>query len=273
MQQYNAAPLPFQGQKRNFVRIYRDLLATLPDDAIFVDLFGGSGLLSHATRVAKPNATVVYNDYDNYRQRIAAIPTTNALLARIRPLVANVARHARIPDETRLTILDILQQADKQGYVDYITLSSSLLFSSKYATSLDGFVREQLYNNVRRSDYSAEGYLDGIEIASVDYRELFERYKDNPRAIFLLDPPYLSTDTTTYNMSWSLSDYLDVLTLLNGHRFVYFTSSKSQIFELCDWLGRNPSLGNPFVDAVRHEHVVALNYTAGYTDIMLAKVY
>ena len=172
---------------------------------------------------------MVYNDYDNYRQRIAAIPTTNALLARIRPLVANVARHARIPDETRLTILDILQQADKQGYVDYITLSSSLLFSSKYATSLDGFVREQLYNNVRRSDYSAEGYLDGIEIASVDYRELFERYKDNPRAIFLLDPPYLSTDTTTYNMSWSLSDYLDVLTLLNGHRFVYFTSSKSQI--------------------------------------------
>ena len=88
MQQYNAAPLPFQGQKRNFVRIYRDLLATLPDDAIFVDLFGGSGLLSHATRVAKPNATVVYNDYDNYRQRIAAIPTTNALLARIRPLVS-----------------------------------------------------------------------------------------------------------------------------------------------------------------------------------------
>ena len=72
MQQYNAAPLPFQGQKRNFVRIYRDLLATLPDDAIFVDLFGGSGLLSHATHVAKPNATVVYNDYDNYRQRIAA---------------------------------------------------------------------------------------------------------------------------------------------------------------------------------------------------------
>ena len=201
MHQYNAAPLPFQGQKRNFVRIYRDLLATLPDDAIFVDLFGGSGLLSHATRVAKPNATVVYNDYDNYRQRIAAIPTTNALLARIRPLVANVARHARIPDETRLTILDILQQADKQGYVDYITLSSSLLFSSKYATSLDGFIREQLYHNVRRSDYSAEGYLDGIEIASVDYRELFEQYKDNPRAIFLLDPPYLSTDTTTYNMS------------------------------------------------------------------------
>ena len=124
MQQYNAAPLPFQGQKRNFLRIYRDLLATLPDDAIFVDLFGGSGLLAHTTRVAKPNATVVYNDYDNYRQRIAAIPTTNALLARIRPLVANVARHARIPDETRLIILDILQQADKQGYVDYITLSS-----------------------------------------------------------------------------------------------------------------------------------------------------
>ena len=272
MQQYNAAPLPFQGQKRNFVRAYRQLLTSLPNDAIFIDLFGGSGLLSHTTRVAKPNATVVYNDYDNYRQRIAAIPTTNALLARIRPLVANVARHARIPDETRLTILDILQQADKQGYVDYITLSSSLLFSSKYATSLAEMGRAQFYNNVRRNGYVADGYLDGLTITSMDYRELFEKYKDETHAIFLLDPPYLSTDTTTYTMSWSLSDYLDVLTLLDGHRFVYFTSNKSNIIELCDWMGRHPSLGNPFDNTIRHEHATTLNYASGYTDLMIAKV-
>lgn len=272
MQQYNAAPLPFQGQKRNFVRAYRQLLTSLPDDAVFIDLFGGSGLLSHTTRAAKPNATVVYNDYDNYRQRIAAIPSTNALLARIRPLVADVARHVRLPEPLRLAVLDLLHEADKQGFVDYITLSSSLLFSAKYATSLADMEREQFYNNVRRSDYVAEGYLDGLTITSMDYRELFLQYKDEPRAIFLLDPPYLSTDTTTYTMSWSLSDYLDVLTLLDGQRFVYFTSNKSNIIELCDWMGRHPSLGNPFDNAIRHDHATTLNYSSGYTDIMIAKV-
>lgn len=272
MQKFNSAPLPFQGQKRNFLRIYRELLSTLPDDAIFVDLFGGSGLLSHTTRALKPHATVVYNDFDNYRARIAAIPTTNALLGRIRPILAEVPRNARLPEAVRTEVLEVLRKAEAEGFVDYITLSSSLLFSSKYATSLAEISREQFYNNVRRTDYDAAGYLDGLTIASNDYREVFNQYKNDPRAIFLLDPPYLSTDTTTYTMSWTLSDYLDVLTLLQGHRFVYFTSDKSHIIELCDWMGKNPALGNPFANAVRHEHATTLNHNAGYTDIMLAKV-
>lgn len=272
MPTYYTAPLPFQGQKRNFLRAYRNLLTTLPDDAIIVDLFGGSGLLSHTTRACKPNATVVYNDFDNYRQRIAAIPATNALLDRIRPLLADSPRHTRLPKDVRTAILDLLADADAQGFVDYITLSASLLFSSKYATTLTELSRETFYNNIRCSPYTAEGYLDGLIITSCDYRELFEQYKDNPRAIFLLDPPYLSTDTTTYTMRWTLADYLDVLTLLNGHRFVYFTSNKSHIIELCEWMGQNPSLGNPFADAVRHEQGITLNHNSSYTDIMLAKV-
>ena len=150
MQKFNSAPLPFQGQKRNFLRIYRELLSTLPDDAIFVDLFGGSGLLSHTTRALKPHATVVYNDFDNYRARIAAIPTTNALLGRIRPILAEVPRNARLPEAVRTEVLEVLRKAEAEGFVDYITLSSSLLFSSKYATSLAEIAREQFYNNVRR---------------------------------------------------------------------------------------------------------------------------
>lgn len=272
MQKFNTAPLPFQGQKRNFLRIYRELLATLPDDAVFVDLFGGSGLLSYTTRAVKPNATVVYNDFDNYRARIDAIPTTNAILARIRPLLAGIPRNVRLSADMKAVVLEIIREADAAGFVDYITLSASLLFSSKYANSLEELERGQFYNNMRRTDYSATGYLDGLTITSRDYREVFSQYKDDPRAIFLLDPPYLSTDTTTYTMSWTLSDYLDVLTLLKEHRYVYFTSDKSHIIELCEWMGKNPALGNPFAEAVRHDHATTLNYNAGYTDIMLAKV-
>ncbi|MDR2887360.1 MAG: hypothetical protein LBV26_05075 [Bacteroidales bacterium] len=38
---------------------------------------------------------------------------------------------------------------------------------------------------------------------------------------------------------WKLKDYLDVLTILKGVSYVYFTSNKSQIVELCEWMDKN----------------------------------
>ena len=70
MKKYTSAPLPFMGQKRMFVTTFKELLKQYPDDAVYVDLFGGSGLLSHVTKREKPNATVIYNDFDNYRARL-----------------------------------------------------------------------------------------------------------------------------------------------------------------------------------------------------------
>lgn len=48
--QYLSAPLPFMGQKRMFARDFKKVLATYPDDITIVDLFGGSGLLSHISK-------------------------------------------------------------------------------------------------------------------------------------------------------------------------------------------------------------------------------
>lgn len=66
---YLSAPLPFMGQKRMFAGEFKRVLKQYPDDTVFVDLFGGSGLLSHIAKREKPDATVVYNDFDNYRKR------------------------------------------------------------------------------------------------------------------------------------------------------------------------------------------------------------
>lgn len=268
---YLSAPLPFVGQKRMFARQYIQVLKDYPDDAVYVDLFGGSGLLSHITKRMKPDATVVYNDFDNYRQRLANIPQTNLLLANLRKLVEGLPRHKPISGETRAKIFHrIAKEEEDYGYVDYITLSSSLMFSMKYKTSLEGMYSETLYNNIRKADYHpCPDYLDGLTITSRDYREVFDEYKDMPNAIFLVDPPYLSTDVTTYTMSWGLSDYLDVLTVLQSHPFVYFTSNKSSILELCEWMGRNRTLGNPFERCRKLEFNAHMNYNSSYTDMML----
>ena len=241
---YLSAPLPFVGQKRMFARQYIQVLNNYPDNAIYVDLFGGSGLLSHITKRIKPNATVVYNDFDNYRQRLDNIPRTNLLLADLRKLTEGLPRHKSILNEIRAKIFQrIAKEEEDYGYVDYITLSSSLMFSMKYETSLEGMRSETLYNNIRKADYHpCPDYLDGLTIINRDYREV---------------------------MSWSLSDYLDVLTVLQGHPFVYFTSNKSSILELCEWMGKNRTLGNPFEDCYKLEFNAHMNYNSSYTDMML----
>ena len=269
---YLSAPLPFQGQKRMFAQEYIKVLQQFPDGTTFVDLFGGSGLLSHIAKYQKPKSTVVYNDFDNYRQRLEALPVTNALLAELRGMV-DVPRHKPILGEMRKRVLACIRKYEcDYGYIDYITLSSSLMFPMKYATKFADFNKETLYNNIRTTDYSpCPDYLDGLNIVSADYKEIFEQYKDDPNVVFLVDPPYLSTDSKTYKMYWKLSDYLDVLTVIAGHSFVYFTSNKSSIVELCDWIGKNKLIGNPFENCHRKEFNAHMNYSATYTDIMLYK--
>jgi site-specific DNA-adenine methylase len=269
--QYSQAPLPFMGQKRMFATEFRHILKQFGDITVFVDLFGGSGLLSHIAKCEKPNAKVVYNDYDNYRKRLANIPRTNALLADIRRIVEDCPRKKMLPETAKNAILKRIKQEEKTGFVDYITLSSSLLFSMKYAMTYKDLCEQTFYNTIRQTDYTGDGYLDGLVIECCDYKELFRKYRHVPGVVFLFDPPYLSTEVGTYRMNWGLSDYLDVLTVLSGTSFIYFTSNKSSILELCEWIGRNNTIGNPFAGAKKKLFNAHMNYNSSYTDIMLYK--
>ena len=270
--EYLSAPLPFVGQKRMFAQKFKEVLKEYPDNSVFVDLFGGSGLLSHITKREKPNATVIYNDYDNYRMRLNNINRTNALLSDLRKLTIDCPRQKLIPEPIRGLILERLRQEETTGFVDYITISSSLLFSMKYCMNLKDLQKESFYNNIRKQDYPLRtDYLNGLEIVSCDYKELVKKYKNLPNVVFLVDPPYLSTEVGTYRMNWRLSDYLDVLSILVDKSFIYFTSNKSSILELCCWMGNHPNIGNPFNNAKKEEFNARMNYNSTYTDVMLYK--
>lgn len=271
--QYLSAPLPFQGQKRMFAKEYIKVLQQFPDNTTFVDLFGGSGLLSHIAKCQKPDSTVVYNDFDGYRLRLEHIPQTNELLAELREIVQGTPRYKPITGDAREKVFECLQKhQDRYGYLDFITISSSIMFSMKYRLSIEEMRKEALYNTIRKTDYPlCSDYLDGLSIVSADYKQVFNQYKDKPGVVFLVDPPYLSTEVGTYKMYWRLADYLDVPTVLAGHSFVYFTSNKSSILELCDWIGRNKTIGNPFEKCTKVEFNAHMNYNATYTDMMLYK--
>lgn len=106
---YHQAPLPFIGQKRNFIQYFRQILQQyLADDGqgwTIIDVFGGSGLLAHNAKRLKPKATVIYNDFDGYSERLKNIDDINRLREILKQFVSHIGYKKRIPDEMKPAIL------------------------------------------------------------------------------------------------------------------------------------------------------------------------
>lgn len=269
---YSTAPLPFMGQKRRFLKQFKSELKRDLKSEVYVDLFGGSGLLSHTVKRMYPEVRVIYNDYDNYSQRINSINLTNEIIANLRRILIKLPDGSRIDSPERENVLELLRGYDEKGYVDYLTIGSSLLFSMNYALSLEQLSKQTLYNNIKKEGYNADGYLDGLEVVSMDYKALFDAFKDTEGVVFLVDPPYLSTEIGTYKNYWKLADYLDVLTILDSVKYFYFTSNKSNIVELCNWIDLHPTFKNPFTNAVSCTYNAMPSYNTTYTDMMLVNL-
>lgn len=271
---YKCAPLPFAGQKRYFIRDFINVLRQVAGQVdTIVDLFGGSGLLSHTAKYVLPNCRVVYNDFDWYVDRLAAVEQTNEILRDVKQCLIGVEPNRRLTEKQRAEVLDLIAAYEQRnGYADIMTIGANVVFSGKWVKTLEGLRNPPMYNRVRPSAYECEGYLDGLEVVHMDYRELFEREKDNSRTLFVLDPPYLTTECGQYESYWKLTDYLNVLRLLYGTKWVYFTSDKSQIVELCNWLGDNFGNASPMWGAEIHQRTNRLNYQAKFNDMMITRL-
>jgi len=102
---FTTAPLPFVGQKRRFVKEFKNALEGCPAGATYVDLFGGSGLLAHQVKNLYPDANVIYNDFDGYTERIRNIGNTNKLLQDLREILEGYPRLQRITGDVRDAVL------------------------------------------------------------------------------------------------------------------------------------------------------------------------
>lgn len=272
MKNHTTSPLHFQGQKRKFVKHFKEALKHFPANATYIDLFGGSGLLSHTIKTTHPNARVIWNDYDDFAHRLALIPTTNEIIAKLRPIVANYPKGTRI-NEVKPAILEVLHQYPPEA-LDYITFSANLLFSGKYATSLEALAKDGFYAKVSQTPYNADGYLAGVERRQTDYSNLIAEFEHTPNTVFILDPPYLSTDISSYAgaQNWKLKDYLHIVKALNTmSQYVYFGSNKGQLLDLFDFLANEYDLPSPFNDTARVIVSTSVNYSSTYEDLMIFK--
>lgn len=273
---FKAAPLPFVGQKRGFIRPFGELLlANIANDGqgfTIVDVFGGSGLLAHTAKHLLPRATVIYNDFDNYTERLAHIDDTNRLRRLLFSLLENEPRSKALSDTARKKAADLITHFD--GFVDVQTLAGWLLFSGCQVSNLSEFLGERWYNRIKKSDYAeATGYLDGLIITNQDYLTTLKTYKDTPNCVLLLDPPYLCSSQGAYAKAdyFGLTQFLILMHYVRPP-YVFFSSTRSELLSFMAYLQvyddkawqRLGGFDNICIKA-------SVNYNSVYEDNMLFK--
>lgn len=233
MAQFKQAPLPFIGQKRQFLKHFNRVLTEhLPPDGegwTIVDAFGGSGLLSHTAKRLKPKARVIYNDFDGYTERLAHIADTNRLRQQLAAVLENTPRQRKLDPDTRVRVIQIIRNFD--GFIDLDALTSWILFSGKQVAGLEELIGQTFYNTVRRSDYpDAQGYLDGVEITRLSYTELLPPFLEQPNTLLLLDPPYVCTRQDAYRKAgyFGMVEFLKLMAMVRPP-FIFFSSTKSEL--------------------------------------------
>ncbi|MCG6817013.1 hypothetical protein [Moraxella catarrhalis] len=272
---HHKAPLPFVGQKRMFLKEFRKILDKIPnygENWTIIDVFGGSGLLANNAKAYKPNATVIYNDFDGYTKRLAHIDDINRLRGILFEMTKDVPRQKRISDELKGRILQAIDDFD--GYVDARSVSTWLLFSGKQINHISELTDHSMYNTVRTSDYdNAQDYLDGLVITHESFDTLIPKFADKPNALLLLDPPYVCTEQKAYALKgyFGMTKFLRLMKLVRPP-YLFFSSTRSELLDYMDYLKDcEPvmwELVGDFEKVSVNSHV---NYNAEYEDNMIFK--
>ena len=275
--QFKQAPLPFVGQKRMFLKHFETILnENIKCDGegwTIIDTFAGSGLLSHAAKAIKPKARVIYNDFDGYAERLVHIDDINALRSQLFTAAGNATpKNKRMPKELKAECVKIIQAFD--GYKDLNCLASWLLFSGQQVATIDELFQNDFWHCIRQSDYpKADGYLDGVEIVRESFHTLLPKFADNPKALFVLDPPYLCTRQESYKQA-TYFDLIDFLRLVNITRppYIFFSSTKSEFVRFIEYM-QEDKVDNwqTFDNAQRIVVNASASYSGKYEDNMVYK--
>lgn len=213
-------PLPFVGHKGHWGSELTEIARNLPPETIVFDVFGGSGICAHYIKAARPDLTVVWNDFDNYRRRLDNIQKTENLRQFfLQKFGLPVAKNTFIPpldEHSRQLVFDTLNAA--RFFVDMHTISRWFyLYSAKTNKLVSS--SGKLYNRVPVKPYNLErcaSWLRDCVRVDVEFLGLdtpFElsagcvRPRDfiqSQNALFIFDPPYLGTGCNDYGNKDSL---------------------------------------------------------------------
>lgn len=271
---FKQAPLPFIGQKRNFIKAFcevlNDNIQGLGEDWTIVDVFGGSGLLSHHAKRLKPHAKVIYNDFDNYSQRLKHIDDTNRLRRQLAEVLKGIPIKNKIDPKTHFLVIETIKNFD--GFIDIDCLVAWLLFSGGQSVNLNQILkRTPLYNKVKTIDYpDTKEYLKGVEVVSKSFDELLPVYVNNEKTLLILDPPYLFSEQRIYRKAkdFGLVSFIKLMELIRPP-FIMFSNNRSEILDYFDYqVKRNDER---FLNYKHTTYSITLNRQRNYKDNLIYK--
>lgn len=271
---FKQAPLPFIGQKRNFIRsfceVLNDNIQGLGEDWTIVDVFGGSGLLSHHAKRLKPHARVIYNDFDNYAQRLKHIDDTNRLRRQLVEVLKNTPSRNAIDNKTLSLIIETINNFD--GFIDIDCLVAWFSFSGRQSENLNQiFNQPPLYNKLRMNDYpDATGYLTGVEVVSKSFDALLPEYVNNDKTLLILDPPYLFSEQRIYRKAkdFGLVSFIKLMELIRPP-FIMFSNNRSEILDYFDYQAKRND--ERFLNYQHTAYSITLNNQKNYRDNLIYK--
>lgn len=266
LKKYNKAPLPFQGQKRNFIKLFNEQLKKMCGDGggwTIVDVFGGSGLLSHNAKYTCRNARVIYNDYDNYSRRLANINKTEEVRQNLLLLI-NDNNKNKLSADIRNKIIKYLKSENE---VDLISISSYLLFSGNVTKNINEIEGMELYNRVPVTPINCDGYLKGVEVVRKCFTELMQD-KFSGNVLYLLDPPYINTQQNYKIGYFGFLSQIRLMELIKPP-FIYFTSEKSEIADIENV--KRTSFNKIFDGCKVVKIKTQINKRSSYQDVMILK--
>lgn len=231
---YYKPPLPFMGNKTKMLKPLKACLETLtiPRDTIFLDVFGGSGLVAHNLKMWYPNNRVIWNDFDNFQERLRLYPITQEILERI--IALKIQSKEKLTPQESKNVKEILESYPEQD-LDCITISAWLLFSGKYAMTKEALLRSTYYNRITKSLSKSVGYLQGVERVQMDFKDLLKKYKED-YILPILDPPYLQTQKGNYRAHFMVKDFLHLMDRVKDFKIcLLFSSTKSENQEFLDY--------------------------------------
>lgn len=271
---FKQAPLPFIGQKRNFIKAFcevlNDNIQGLGEDWTIVDVFGGSGLLSHHAKRLKPHAKVIYNDFDNYAQRLKHIDDTNRLRRQLAEVLKGIPIKNKIDPKTHFLVIETIKNFD--GFIDIDCLVAWLLFSGGQSVNLNQILkRTPLYNKVKTIDYpDTKEYLKGVEVVSKSFDELLPEYVNNEKTLLILDPPYLFSEQRIYRKAkdFGLVSFIKLMELIRPP-FIMFSNNRSEILDYFDYQVKQNN--ERFLNYQHTAYSITLNRQKNYKDNLIYK--
>lgn len=190
--------IPYFGNKREEVeKIYETIKDKIDDAEIIIEPYCGTSAMSYYIWSKNPTKKVKYILNDN-----------NKMLYELYTIAKDPVKFNELVDKLKELLLSC---TSKNEYLKIVKEKDKSITSYIFGNKIYN-IRPYLYPSTRKINPEAFKVFENapiikflreadIEIKNEDAYKLYTEYKNNPKCLILLDPPYLTSDNDFYSNS------------------------------------------------------------------------